>query len=111
MRNAWLVLLAFVLACGREQATTSSDRKTVSSAAAGASPEEHFCHLTVGGPSSVLVPIASEVGQQLEVARGTNCVVLDAAPALTRVRITDGPYAGTVGWAQSGTVVDGKARH
>jgi hypothetical protein len=96
------------LGCSREQATFGAGGKPGTTTDGSASVLERPCHLMVGGPSSVMVPLASEVGQKIEIVRGTPCVVLDAAPALTRVRITDGPYKGTVGWAQSGTVADGK---
>jgi hypothetical protein len=95
--------LALALGCSREKETSTDDMRRASADAGPGAPERP-CHLTVGGPPSVLVPLASEIGQKIEVARGTACVVLDAAPSLTRVRITDGPYAGTVAWTQSGTV-------
>lgn len=72
------------------------------SSSASATPGEPRCRLSAGVP----IPIATELGQKIEVATGTKCVILDAAPALTRLRIIDGPHAGTVGWTQSGAVIE-----
>ncbi len=74
-------------------------------APSGSAGAERRCRITMGGDADAGVPLASEVGQQIKVTRGTKCVVLDSAAALTRVRITDGPYVNAVAWAQSGVVV------
>jgi hypothetical protein len=98
MRSAVVASLILALGCKHDPEPGRSDTAPSASAPAVERP----CHLTWNGYP---VPLASELGQKIEVAEGTRCVVLDAGDALTRIRITEGAFANAVAWAQSRAVV------
>jgi hypothetical protein len=93
--------MAVAFACGCEKAPSGD---VMQQASASASTRERRCSLAPGGDDAS-VSLVSELGQKLEVKRGTKCVVLDAGDALTRVRITEGPYLDAVAWAQTSFVL------
>ena len=104
-----LALALLLLGCHREPAATlTDDVKPEAMAVASTAPTDRPCYVTSDRQDLVRIEY-ERGGRDFSVLPPTNCVVLDDGPSRTLVRLTDGPYAGAVGWVQSANIAKGRA--